>query len=59
MREEEEEEEEEEGRGGILLEVVIAGGVWHAVGVERRRRNACPCHSGGKSEGRDQRSALR
>jgi len=28
--------EEEEGRGGIVLEVVIAGGVWHAVGVKRR-----------------------
>ena len=27
--------EEEEGRGGILLEVVIAGGVWHAVGMEQ------------------------
>ena len=27
--------EEEEGRGGILLEVVIAGGVWHAVGVKQ------------------------
>ena len=28
--------EEEEGQGGILLEVVIAGGVWHAVGVKQR-----------------------
>ena len=28
--------EEEEGRGGILLEVVIAGGVWHAVGVKQQ-----------------------
>ena len=27
--------EEKEGRGGILLEVVIAGGVWHAVGVKQ------------------------
>ena len=27
--------EEEEGRGGMLLEVVIAGGVWHAVGVKQ------------------------
>ena len=27
--------EEEEGRGGIVLEVVIAGGVWRAVGVQQ------------------------
>ena len=28
--------EEKEGRGGMLLEVVIARGVWRAVGVKQR-----------------------